>query len=934
MKAEVPKSGDPGDGSASGASSPEKDMFGVPKNLEMVNAFPSSIGIAVPKETPIVDVDISQLCRLLSVFGTSVAQLHEAHAKPPAWMEEITSRLERVGFLDGAFTTLTEVVSNVLAVAQITGDPRAKKASADLEELTRSASELRGRESDWSREPFQIQDIFAVKSRVIGLEKRVAVAPSCDDIKNLKEYITDRARQLKSMVVTIQSHMERQFDVRAKEHIENFGKWQKDLTEVSNGRLRLLTEQLEEAQNDLEQVRELTNAEIRDVENLSRESREQTARELATCNSQLLSLQLTIDKVLERVGTVESKASEQRMAFEAFILSTNTIFEKNNHELENLGTHLEIVECRAVEIAKSLHQETLRVGELTGKLSDLDHLVEEQAKLLREQKKQSDRQLCGIRNVESHLGDLSKRLQTRELYIDERLKSQSSDLGDLALQVKATRSERGVLDEEVKELVKTISYYPEKLHALEESLEALRDHTEQEIEDRNALEANLNQIQTIKCDILLLRDEMCEMIDQKAKYLADRMAEDLSRINKLQSDFANRVGDVDVAQVVADVADLTTNLKDATAAAADRTKGTEAILNDLQQKVENLEKAQARIGESIMPCAPGMGSRGTSEAKRLQSPNLRQRNGTMNEWQGGLHRQRQIGSSESMSKIRSDGSSSTFAQLPPVAQATAIDRMQLVQNEAVGLAQICFRYECMCVEKNYLCKFPEDVVNAISTSSMTMAAFIAEKIDFWAIVQSIGDDDDGTASACTDLGDDELKSKRKDECIEWLRVVHDEILGLVSFAGMKPTPLQTKARERVFSRIRRALELCLAKHDSVFIMQSSGFTSTGKTVPTCVACDRPLPKRTRARVGSSQEDANCLEKGSTQPIASESTAKGGTTYVRGGGFRIPRKHDPGDAHTAQSTRSPTKDSPAQADAHADVVQGDRGSIDSWSDEWN
>merc|ERR1711988_1233949 len=62
-------------------------------------------------------------------------------------------------------------------------------------------------------------------------------------------------------------------------------------------------------------------------------------------------------------------------------------------------------------------------------------------------------------------------------------------------------------------------------------------------------------------------------------------------------------------------------------------------------------------------------------------------------------------------------------------------------------------------------------------------------------------------------------------------------------ARPNPPGVRAQARERFFLKVASALEMAMSKHDQVMV---PGVSITGRTgIPTCVACDRPLPGKKR-----------------------------------------------------------------------------------------
>ena len=71
--------------------------------------------------------------------------------------------------------------------------------------------------------------------------------------------------------------------------------------------------------------------------------------------------------------------------------------------------------------------------------------------------------------------------------------------------------------------------------------------------------------------------------------------------------------------------------------------------------------------------------------------------------------------------------------------------------------------------------------------------------------------------------------------------------------------VRLEARSRFIARVVDAIEAALSKHDQVFIPASTRLGRVRATVPTCVACDRPLT--TRGKRSSEIEKADATTTG-------------------------------------------------------------------------
>ena len=224
-------------------------------------------------------------------------------------------------------------------------------------------------------------------------------------------------------------------------------------------------------------------------------------------------------------------------------------------------------------------------------------------------------------------------------------------------------------------------------------------------------------------------------------------------------------------------------------------------------------------------------------------------------------------------------------------------QIKFVTNEAHGIAAACLAYELLCVERNYLVDFPHDTIVAISESALEMATYIAEKVDMWAVGQMILERPNDQPFC-----DDDVINQKLVEQKTWI----DEAKASVQAQCERPpTPLQLQARDRFFARASSALAMGLSKHDQVIVTQPT-IIKRNQPIPTCVACNRPLPvKKSKSEIARRKTlDANGAvdakgkpkslmglkpRKAKTPQEEERAELGSGPKFIYRGGFKMPRK---------------------------------------------
>eukprot|EP00563_Minutocellus_polymorphus_P009349 CAMPEP_0181021976 /NCGR_PEP_ID=MMETSP1070-20121207/1271_1 /TAXON_ID=265543 /ORGANISM="Minutocellus polymorphus, Strain NH13" /LENGTH=895 /DNA_ID=CAMNT_0023098893 /DNA_START=490 /DNA_END=3178 /DNA_ORIENTATION=+ len=199
-----------------------------------------------------------------------------------------------------------------------------------------------------------------------------------------------------------------------------------------------------------------------------------------------------------------------------------------------------------------------------------------------------------------------------------------------------------------------------------------------------------------------------------------------------------------------------------------------------------------------------------------------------------------------------------------------LDAHGVCKPKLVKMIQLCVLYEKTAKEKNYVVSIDtvfdgNDAANLpdnIAAFSHDYALWIAYQADHEVLQRAVA----RTQSNQHDLvyADDDLGPRRlelleglkSDLCLA-LEAVHSE-------AGL----LKLEARTRFVNRLMEATDSALSKHDQIVIETNSRIgklRSSNKSVPVCVACDRPLRSRRRANGDGAGAGGQQARKGRDLP---------------------------------------------------------------------
>jgi hypothetical protein len=227
-------------------------------SLEVLGAYPNAVGLAVPDDGHFIGYDSSQLFRLIGQVGAKLEEQQAEIVNPP-WLDDVFGKLAKMDALDSSFTAMLDVVSQLMAIAQNSsnGDPRVTKAKEAFDEVQRTVTHKPEATGVAGLDAKAAQQSAEFKQVVEKLKRQIALAPSTDDVEMLKELVFERTKKLKAHLAENQAAMERKFDVRLKQHLGGFEDWQKNMMEVTSGRMQRLEDAQRDHGRELDEFRDL-----------------------------------------------------------------------------------------------------------------------------------------------------------------------------------------------------------------------------------------------------------------------------------------------------------------------------------------------------------------------------------------------------------------------------------------------------------------------------------------------------------------------------------------------------------------------------------------------------------------------------------------------------------------------------------------------------
>lgn len=166
------------------------------------------------------------------------------------------------------------------------------------------------------------------------------------------------------------------------------------------------------------------------------------------------------------------------------------------------------------------------------------------------------------------------------------------------------------------------------------------------------------------------------------------------------------------------------------------------------------------------------------------------------------------------------------------------EQKAITLNQAQFIADLCTNFEEIAVRKSQVLDIPPTMCEHITATSQSLAAFIATCTDadmVQKIIKSAPEEVEYEEEVVSDL--------RQAKLMEFIVDVNKVLRDNDSANGQNPGAIRTEARDRFLKQVKKALSLCMSKHDQVLI---AGNTKLGRLkIPSCIACDRPLLEKVR-----------------------------------------------------------------------------------------
>ena len=839
--------------------------------LEVATHFPGSSGIRLPTDQT-RGIDASKLFDVIARMGGAIAKLQDDLKTPPPWVADVSEKLKRMDKLDQGFSSLTDVVGDLMSVTNVKDD----QIEQDMDAIKKSVCRTEKEAALQTPDPFQLAQFNQLKGRLDNFENKQACAPAYEDVEQLKDYVRERSKKLKATLVNLQQQMERRFDQRLKDQIGNFGIWQANFTQVNSGRQQVLEDKIGENYNVFNEFRMTVNRSMEDAMQATHENNLYAKREFQTVNGQTLQLQAVLHDVVVRLDAAEKKVQANIEVVDNLVKMTNERLARHDEKAAEAETRLQLLEAQV-----NTNEKRTEDLEEHAKGTDCDIQVCQE----RIQKLDDDLgdEISTRQKVSDKLEDTVHRVEVCEF---QNKREREERIGNFT----AARGAQKATDDRLDEVSELLDYtkqqvthvddltrdMPDKLDYLDEEVDSIRttiqegaamaEELKQGLKDMKAAQA---QHQAIEASInnITKTVQKQEQKQQELVKVQEEAKEEAQKIVQMQEEAAEYAKEMEQQ-----IAEAENKAQEQEQRVRDQVKVMQA---DQKKATEKLQEIVAVVEDDDPTGIPG---------------------------------------------VNKPGMAGSMASRPPEQQQKFMD------NEAIGVAKACFEFEKLCNAKNHIPDLSQEAIMAIASSTLEMSAFIAGRVDRWAVGQQMMD-----RPADDPFGDHHVADQAQKEMEAWISDTERRVKALAGSNDVV-TPLQLKARELFFEKCHHALRTGLTKHDQVLVTEKSALKHS-QNIPTCVACNRPLPTK-RSKGEKVRADRARAEKPATPK--KQHREKDDPEYVMRGGFRMPKSLDGADP-AQHASLPPLRPAPDDGERYRDGrvrSPGPGAPDDQLVDPWN
>ena len=473
-----------------------------------------------------------------------------------------------------------------------------------------------------------------------------------------------------------------------------------------------------------------------------------------------------------------------------------------------------------------------------------------------------------MESVTSRMIKMSKSVSTIQEDLSVRIPEQFSRLVDRAdrlTEEQATQEDNlrmfeGVLKQaqekigELCELSQEVEVTKEQLNALEETVMRVQTNLGA-LTDSNT--DHENRLGAISASLSKSEEGVAKVIDEMRESLFDLIMEKQAEIDadvknlRENLEIMSAVNDGTVARTVTTQAVATGPISERASLSRGGARTASAHSNQTSHHGGMSERAtsanansHAKMGSGGFGGGGGDGMAVVSQGSVNMQHNFSRRGTTSSSGGAGLHghggtmttapgQDSRLPSAGDRNGMGNDAVGQVAAGMGAVGYGLSMEEQRAISSHHAKLmAELCESYEDISVRKTNVPALPSTMCEQITATAQVMTAFISTYTDAELVQKAI-------RNQIYDAGDipseDFNATERREMHIEEFIV---ETLDIVAHSHPQTGLIRLDAREKFTKQLKKALMMCMSKHDQVLLL---GNSRLGRIkIPSCIACDRPL----------------------------------------------------------------------------------------------
>ena len=725
------------------------------------------------------------------------------------------------------------------AVKDIT-KPKAVKNEDVQKQIREIKREIEQRERNLRLENANSFSEYDMKNQRL-LQKLQAEYPSISEFDQYKEFSTERHKKLKMQVQQKQSDIQRLVDTKFNAEFETVMKWKETFSTSTLDRMKSVEELVRSFNEDLTYLRGGVDEHVHMLE-------ERITDNQMWCQKKFSDIETETKKQNTKIHEIRAELKEHTGQIEQIVakaVETDETVESNKEEgfAQFMQLQMAIDEIKEVDVGQDEKHEALaaRTEELENRTEVHDGVIEETQTAVA---KHSD-ELLQLQHVGEKTAATLKTIREVELVevkqvaADATQKVQEMVEVKVAEDIKTIKGSNEVMATEIKTVKQEVAVLPTKIEEVKEKVVTITEKQDAQKAEANdsgkavdELAKKLESVCQEATAIKALKDKSIELSDglsglEEALRVGLKRSED----NEKLMSAVKENSDVLERKLMKAIGNVKLVCRDE----------TEKKIEEMRDETKMVEKRTKSIVQEFLESNPKLlGKRGAAAASK---------SGAM----GGVSLgSGDVGGSGGVSSMMDDAA----PRRGSVIGLTSQEIHEYSLETADQATEIIFEYEEMVSQRTYIVEVPPEVRARMTDLCQDMSEFISSKADQEAIDRMIrGNPEDIVYT------DEQVDEARMAMLGDWMGVVERKLNAKKGNLGK----IRGEARTLISKKLTDAIDMALSKHDQVLI---TGHSRLGRVqLPTCVACDRPLANKQRAR-------EMIAEKGGQNPVKEVRGAKG------------------------------------------------------------